>query len=291
MGDIWGHKWPEYFDKWLVPYVLVDGWGFRSRSSGGFDSVMAVQCHHTVDSTSIENVLHWELVQSEDEPIGNMTIARDGVWHITTAGASNTSGKGGPLLTKRGVIPLDNGNRNIVAIEAQNNGIGETWPDAMQHSYPLGVAALCDWAQHETPGGDFFGAFSVHAHFEWAPTRKNDPAGPSQWDGPPGSGAQRWDMDKFRGDVFNLLMTPEEDVLHMDDEVRAAFAAINERLDNQRKLILTTLTEKDFDEWKTKEYNRDRLDLYLIRDFRLAAEAAAKTFVADLAAPPPTTPA
>ena len=46
----------------------------------------------------------------------------------------------------------------------------------------------------------------MHSHFEWAPGRKIDPAGESDY----ATGAAMWDMDTFRVDVAALLTpTPE----------------------------------------------------------------------------------
>jgi hypothetical protein len=87
----------------------------------------------------------------------------------------------------------------MFSIEAANNGTGEPWTAQQQWTYPRLVAAVLDWANNETPGAPL-SAGDVFAHFEWAPGRKIDPAGPSQW--APNGGM--WNMDAFRGSVWLL---------------------------------------------------------------------------------------
>jgi hypothetical protein len=219
----------HYFDRRKIVYVEVDtvvfesgrwriiegdGWRDRARNSGGFDVVDGVVVHHTAAAQggSIASSLGYELISAEAAPIGNFTLDRDGTWYVTTGGASNTNGTGGPWLTSREVVPPDTGNSRLVAVEAMNDGLGEEWPELMLDSYVRGVAAICDWIMNETPGGPLFvSGKDVMAHFEWGnvqiPNRKNDPAGPKRYAAP---GPTRWDMDKFRGDVFAALLGDPE---------------------------------------------------------------------------------
>ena len=248
IGDIWmsgtERDITHYLDRWKVKYVQVDtvvfengswriiegdGWRNRSRSSGGFDKMSGGVSHHTASSTStsIESALGYELITADAAPIGNFTLDRDATLYLTTGGASNTNGTGGPWLTAREVVPADTGNSRLVAIEAMNNGIGEEWPEPMLDMYVLAWCAITDWATNETPGGPFLGAGkSVMAHFEWGnvqiPNRKNDPAGPKRY-APPGP--SRWNMDQFRGDIFARYMAgpePAPDPLPEDDDMKPA---------------------------------------------------------------------
>lgn len=202
MGQHWLHALPKYFDKWGVRYRLHPGWETRSRSSGGFDEIRGIGVHHTADNyASVESILRWETETSGDRPIGNATLHRDGVTTITAAGATNTQGRGVALWTSRGTIPTDSANRFLWSLEAQNKGDGsEVWTAAMVEAYPLVCAAVLDCINNETSGSKL-GVGDIFAHFETAPTRKIDPAGPSPW----AQGAAMWDMDRFRGDVFALL--------------------------------------------------------------------------------------
>lgn len=207
MGDIWLHDLPRYLDAWGVRYELADGWAERSRKSGGFDAVRGVGVHHSASPTSmsLDNAERYCVDGAKDRPIGNGTISRDKdgpVLRVWCAGASNTQGKGGPRLSSRGLIPLDAANAVVVAWEAENNGVGEAWPDDVGDLYVRVCCATLQWANENTPGA-LLGAGDVFAHFEWAPGRKFDPAGPSRFT----AGANElWHMDQFRGEVFAALL-------------------------------------------------------------------------------------
>jgi hypothetical protein len=66
----------------------------------------------------------------------------------------------------------------------------------------------------------------VHSHFEWAPSRKIDPAGESDY----ASGSDMWDMDEFRNDVaVGFIPVPEpqpegDDMALLYVEVTDAYA-------------------------------------------------------------------
>jgi hypothetical protein len=289
---------PKYFTKFKVPFIEVDNaidgivhegpdWQFRSRSSGDFfnGTPLGIVVHHTASPTSqsIGSALRYEIHTADAEPIGNFTIARDGVWHITCAGASNTNGVGGPWLTSNGVIAQDTGNTRLIGVEAMNNGIGETWTPEMQITYPLGVAALCDLINNECqlPNKLFTAGKDVMAHFEWGnvtiPNRKNDPFGPSPWNDFTNT---RWNMDRFRGTVFGLLLPPVEELI-MDAEVKAAFDKINVEV-AATKADLSEFHEH-FMNFTTNEFKRDQAELERdrkeYRKFREALQAFAKVFV------------
>ena len=219
------HAWPDYMAEWKVDVRLIPGWETRSRSSGGIDSLLGIWCHHTVSKTTPANDVAFCIKGSPDAPIGSGILARDGVFHFHTAGATNTNGRGGPWFTSIGVIPKDNGNRNGAAIEAANDGVGEVWPNVQRDAYVRLVASFVDMARREF--GLPMQVDSVLAHHEWAPDRKTDPSGPpSPWGGP---GRTLWRMDEFRGDVFAALLPPEGDEVTAD-EVKAIVDAAEKRI-------------------------------------------------------------
>jgi LysM repeat protein len=116
--------------------VEYSGWQTRARSSGGFSNPpLGVQWHHTASKTSPENDVSWQANGSDDAPIGNGTIMRDGSVWLIAAGAANTAGKGGPLTLSRGTVPLDSGNSTTWAWEVANNGVGEPWPQVQIDAY------------------------------------------------------------------------------------------------------------------------------------------------------------
>ena len=152
----------------------------------------------------------WDTAQ--DRPIGAILLERDGRVTIGAAGATNCQGKGGPYTTSRGTIPLDKGNAYGIAIEAANNGVGETWPQAQTDAYVTLVAALCA-AYGLDPDRD------VVSHFEWT-DRKIDPAGPSPW----AAGSDSWDMPAFRSDVTHCNDPDGEEPMTDEDVARIAKA-------------------------------------------------------------------
>jgi hypothetical protein len=64
-----------------------------------------------------------------------MTIGRNGdVWPIA-GGASNCSGKGGPMTFSRGTCAKDSGNTALVNVEVNNDGVGGAWSVKCVDSY------------------------------------------------------------------------------------------------------------------------------------------------------------
>jgi N-acetyl-anhydromuramyl-L-alanine amidase AmpD len=206
MGSIWLRNLPDVLED-LGNVSLYSGWENRSRSSGGYNKLMGIVCHHTASKTSTQSDTTWMWQNSPDKPVGAIYLARDGEIVVGAAGATNCAGKGGPYTTSKGTIPLDSGNSNTISIEAGNNGIGEQWPTAQQDAYVALVAALCE-------GYGFDPLRDVMSHFEWAPDRKIDPAGSSRY----ASGANKWNMDMFRGDVeAKMQPSEEEDIVTQED--------------------------------------------------------------------------
>ena len=166
--------------------IELDGWQTRARGSGGYDSgrPSVVMVHHTASpaSSSGEGDALYSALYDEDAPLSNLCLDRDGIWWILATGATNTNGAGGPLAG----VPEDSMNSHAIGVEA-NGGYGDAWPAVQTNSYVAGVAALCQ----------AYGIGEVFAHFEWAPSRKIDPAGPSPW----ATGGASWNMDRFRADV------------------------------------------------------------------------------------------
>jgi N-acetylmuramoyl-L-alanine amidase len=216
MGAIWLRELPDWLSDAGLNVRTWDGWETRARSSGGYDAIYGIVVHHTASNTTPDNDCHWEWNASDDRPIGAMLLDRTGRVTVGAAGATNCAGKGGPWETSAGTVPLDKGNAFTVSIEAANGGTGEAWPPAQTSAYLVLVDTLCRYLELD-PLRD------VAAHFEWAPTRKIDPAGPSPW----AAGAASWDMDAFRGDVCNGAdLTPDEEDEMTDDDVARIAKAV-----------------------------------------------------------------
>lgn len=193
MGAYWLHDievpladlWHDYYP----------GWETRSRSSGGFDAVLAVGPHHTASDTSPERDMDYMWKECSDRPVGNIYLARSGLITVGAAGAANTQGKGGPLNCLGGTIQKDSGNKYMIAIEAANNGVGEPWSQEQTDAYVALVRRLCD--HYGIAISDIYG------HFDYCepscPGRKVDPAGPSPFGAVNASGT--WDINAFRAAV------------------------------------------------------------------------------------------
>jgi len=201
MGSYWLHD----IDIPLtgLPHAYYAGWETRSRSTGGFDKILGVCIHHTASNTSPDSDMNYMWNGSPDRPVGNIYLARDGTIWVGTAGAANTQGKGGPLNCSRGTIPLDAGNKFMIAIEAANNGVGEPWPQVQIDSYVALVKQLCD---HYGLNVDQ----DVYGHYDWVapscPGRKIDPAGPSPFGSVNANGT--WDINLFRQAVSGGVVVP-----------------------------------------------------------------------------------
>jgi len=187
----------------------LDGWTTRARGSGGYDpgALTHLMVHHTASPPGASGAddAWYCATGDEDAPLCNVYLDRDGGWWVLAAGATNCNGKGGPMDG----VDADCMNLHALAVEA-NGGYGESWPTVQTESYVAGAAALCD----------AYGLAHVRAHFEWAPTRKIDPAGPSPW----ADGADSWDMDGFRAAV--AANQNGADMSLSDDDVARIAAAV-----------------------------------------------------------------
>jgi LysM repeat protein len=185
-----------------IEVVECDGWKTRARSSGGFASApLGIQWHHTASSTSPENDTAWQTEGSDDAPIGNGTIMRDGSVWLVAAGASNTAGKGGPITFSRGTAPLDSGNSTTWAWEVANNGTGEAWPQVQIDTYFLASIVMNKRFGNKPD--------DIMTHTGWCepscPGRKIDPARAEAVQGPwkPRSinSSGTWNQDDVRAEL------------------------------------------------------------------------------------------
>lgn len=203
MGSHWLRDLPTALGG-LPNLSTYSGWENRARSSGGYDAVLGIVLHHTASNTTPENDMYYIWKSAADRPIGAIYIGRDGRIVIGAAGATNCQGKGGPLTTSKGTVPLDQGNRYMIAIEAGNTGVGEPWAEIQQQAYVNTVRALCAYYGFD-PNRDVFGHFDYCAPS--CPGRKIDPAGPSLFGAVNTSGT--WDINMFRSAVVGSVPPPE----------------------------------------------------------------------------------
>lgn len=147
--------------------IEVDGW--KTRGHGELDAVKGVVCHHTAgpsakaspgDFPSLRTVRDGRTNLSG--PLCNLGLGRTGTVYVVAAGLAYHAG-----AVRVAQPPYSNAFN--LGIEAENDGVGEPWPQAQLDAYARLCAAL---AVHYG-----FGLGRVLAHKEvcYPPGRKTDP--------------------------------------------------------------------------------------------------------------------
>lgn len=174
MGNYWLHDLPQALKNRGLPVGYFPGWETRSRSTGGFEKILGVGTHHDAvpqGTSSINRQLYaWKNAASR--PIGNLYVQKNGAIVMGCAGASNTQGRSErSFQMSKGVVPQSQGNLYMISFEAENDGVGEVWPEQQLESYELAVAVTCD-LYGLNPLTD------VLHHWQYT-SRKIDPRGPT----------------------------------------------------------------------------------------------------------------
>jgi hypothetical protein len=192
--------------------VEVDSWETRARSSGGFDGTRpwCIMWHHTASNTDPENDVGYICFGSQDAPLANLYLARDGVVWVCAAGATNTNGKGMAMMMSKGVVPADSANTHAIGIEAANDGVGQPWPQVQVDAYFRVNNALA--AAYGLLPDD------CATHHYYASDRKIDPARADAvqgaWTPDAVSTSGSWDVDDVREEAwlrYAGMPPPKED--------------------------------------------------------------------------------
>jgi len=152
---------PEVLEAAGLKVAETDGW--RSRGRGPMGPIRGVICHHTATRAQGNMPSLNLLIRGRGDlvgPLAQLGLGRDGTYYVIAAGRANHAGAG----SWEG---LTTGNSSFVGIEAENDGVGEAWPDAQIDAYQRGVAAIL-----RKIGA---GANMCAGHKEYAPKRKIDP--------------------------------------------------------------------------------------------------------------------
>lgn len=175
---------PQILKSHGLKVVEVPGWKTRGRpaSTGGFDPV-GVLCHHTATrkSSSVASVLRL-LIQGRSDlpgPLCQLSLGRDGTVYVVAAGRANHAG----TAKASGTVAAGDGNELYIGIEAQNDGVGEPWPDVQYAAYVLLCAVLNVEITHNSVNTD-------RGHKETSITGKIDPT---------------FNMDVFRSRVASVM--------------------------------------------------------------------------------------
>lgn len=181
--------------------VEVSGWQTRARGSGGYDGnrPWAIMWHHTASDTSPENDVNYIVSGSDDAPLANLYLARDGSVWVCAGGATNTNGKGSATAMSLGIVPTDQMNTHAIGIEAANDGVGQEWPQVQIDAYfALNNALAAAYGLQPT---------DCCSHQAYAPDRKIDPATAAAVKGPwhpdPSTGSGTWDLFDIKAEAAN----------------------------------------------------------------------------------------
>jgi len=178
--------------------TVIEEPGWKVRGPWTFEP-QGVVVHHTAsrrgsDVPSLRIVTHGR--SDLTGPLCAVLIGRSGVCHVIAAGRANHAGRGG----YRGLT----GNSSVLGIEAENDGIGEPWPDHQLAVFHRATAALLDGINRDYSW--------CCGHKEWT-TRKIDPAG--------------IDMNDFRRSVALLLKQGEPMPADRTELIKQAQQALN----------------------------------------------------------------
>lgn len=153
---------------------------WETRGHGDVGAIRFVICHHTAGRAGKTYQDEIDLIAvgrpGLDGPLSQLFLARDGTFTMIAAGKGYHAGPG------EGKYAGFKGNTRAIGIEAENNGIGEVWPDVQVDAFARGVAAICKHLKLPVE--------AVIGHKEWAPHRKIDPS---------------FDMNAFRNRVAEFL--------------------------------------------------------------------------------------
>lgn len=146
---------------------VIEQPGWKTRGHGDMGAVRGVICHHTAEcrDADTEPALH-VITHGRpglSGPLCNLGLGQAGDYYIIAAGRAYHAGKG----AWQGQT---SGNSHFIGIEAENDGIGEPWPEKQMDAYARGCAALAI--------AYGFHVSMVIGHKEWATPkgRKSDPS-------------------------------------------------------------------------------------------------------------------
>lgn len=159
---------PDILRKAGLKVVEQPAW--QTRGHGDVKKIMGVLCHHTASQMG-KNAPDLKTVTFGRSdlagPLAQLLLARDGTFYMVAAGKCWHAGPGAIWD-----VPLNAGNDYLIGIEAENNGIGEPWPDKQMAAFAKGCAAMLDYLK--------LGRDRVAGHKEYAKPkgRKIDPSFP-----------------------------------------------------------------------------------------------------------------
>jgi hypothetical protein len=129
--------------------VEVDGW--KTRGHGDMGPVKFVMCHHTAEPidantepamailingrAAVKATKKTKAAKALPGPLCNLALGQSGTFYMVAAGKAWHAGGGN-------WAGFTDGNGSSIGIEAENNGLGEPWPEVQMVAYAKGCAAI-----------------------------------------------------------------------------------------------------------------------------------------------------
>jgi hypothetical protein len=159
--------------------TVVEIAGWQTRGHGDMGPVKFVICHHTAEPidantepamailingrAAVKATQKTKAAKALPGPLCNLALGQSGTFYMVAAGEAWHAGQGN-------WAGFTNGNGSSIGIEAENNGLGEPWPEIQMDAYAKGCAAILKYIK---AGPDM-----VCGHKEYAlpKGRKPDPS-------------------------------------------------------------------------------------------------------------------
>lgn len=168
--------------------VEIDGW--QDRGHGDVGPTKFILCHHTAERIDSDTKPVLKIltegrpaspgVKALHGPLCQLALGQDGTYYMIAAGLAYQAGAG----VWQGIT---SGNSSSVGIEAENNGLGEPWPEIQMDAFARGCAAIL---KHLNAGPEMCAG---HKEYALPPGRKIDP---------------NFDMNEFRKRVAGIMAAP-----------------------------------------------------------------------------------
>jgi hypothetical protein len=176
---------PDILRKAGLKVIEQPGW--ETRGHGDMGTIFGCLLHHTAepiddDTAPTLRVLTYgrpasKGVKALSGPLCHLGLGQSGIYYMIAAGRASHAGAG----EWKGVV---DGNKHFIGIEAENNGIGEKWPEVQMAAYAKGCATIakyCNFSRNMVVG---------HKEYALPKGRKIDP---------------NFDMDDFRWRVKKYM--------------------------------------------------------------------------------------
>ena len=148
MGRRWlSGQWIDALRDYGATLEFFPGYETRSRSSGGFEEILAIGLHHDAIRAGVptSNRANAGWINAASRPVGNLITRRNGNLLLGALGASNTQGRSERAhVFSKGTVPQSQGNMFMVANEIECDGVGQPYTPEQVAGVEAFCAATCD---------------------------------------------------------------------------------------------------------------------------------------------------